>query len=279
MDLEKEIKLLELARQLEKVNTKILDQREKIGKEDLELRSQFSETRDNIIKILAKETPLDSIRDPLVRETLRNVRDGDYYQLDVEAKNFEKAIKRIPPERVENFMRRKGITVSENEVDEYLSKMMREFQAEIIDKIDPDIYFERKDKFSTIISNKQLQSKINCYFLDVRESFLFGQFYAVMGLCRVLIEIAFRDWFVKLRLGNRGRDSKVHDLDGYINVKEAIRKVSGKFNDKELEKESLKLYSTFSKILHGKDAEIPPKADEVLDFARRTFRIIERLYE
>ncbi len=278
IDLETEKRLLALARELEEINRKILEEREKKRKENLYLRKQFYDTKNEIKKILAEVTPLDAIRDPVGRETLRNVRNGGHFQLDIEADNLEKMLKRLPPEVLEDFMREKGITVSENETDAFYSRMIQEFQAEIDDRIDPFEYLERKEEFSTIISNKRLPNKIFVYFSDIRDCFVFGQFYAVIGLCRVLLELAFRDRFVKLGLGKKDKGSNIYDLESY-RIFEVIRKVSAKLNDRTLKTEAEKLYGISSEILHGRDTKMQLKINQVLDFVRKTFKVIERLYE
>lgn len=275
MDLNEEKNLLDLARRLKDIDREINKQREEKGNEDGELREQYYEVKEKIEKILATSLPLDDIRDPLVRDTLRRVRDSDFL-LDRESKELMDNLRKLPPEILESFLKRKGITVSEEEVDEEIARMNFQFDIEITEEIEPFDYLERKKEFSTIIADTRLPQKIHKYFGDIRKCFLFGQMYAVMGLCRVILEIAFKDKFRKLRL-NKFESSKVHSMDDY-RIPQIIREVCVQLNRKSLSNLALELYRESSHILHGRESEVKLEETEVLDFVRKTFKVIEQLY-
>ncbi len=62
---------------------------------------------------MSEESPLDEIRDPSTRDILRRVRDGNYFQLDIEAKRLENFIKKFPANFVEEFFKSRGVTVTD----------------------------------------------------------------------------------------------------------------------------------------------------------------------
>jgi len=198
MNPETEKKLLALAREIKELDKAIIKEIAEKGKEGTNLRTRFYEVAEEIKNILAEESPLDGIRDPVVRDILRKVRDRNYFLLDKEARELENMIKKLPPdivEKIENILRSKGIEVAESEIDEEISRVTMQFSEEIHEKVDAFEYFERKKEIGTIISDTKLPKRIHAYFGEIRECFLLGLMYPAVGLCRVLIEIAFKDRF------------------------------------------------------------------------------------
>ena len=278
MMVEEEKKLMELAGKLSQLNKEIVKERAEKGKESSELRKQFYGTEEEIRNLLAESCPLDTIRDPRTRDTLRRVRDGNCFLLDKELNDMLKMVKNLPPETIESIFSSKGISVSEKEVDDEIDRVLFAFEEEMIQRLDPQEYFERKKDFGTIIADSHLPPKIGHYFIEIRESFLFGQMYAVVGLCRVILELAFRDWFNKLGLGGKFQSPNVSPLENR-NIHEIIRLVCKGLRLKDFQKEVINLYDVSSNILHGRDAVIRIEPSEVLGFVKRTFKAIETLYQ
>jgi hypothetical protein len=277
MDLQKEKQLLDLARKLDALDREITKQRKEKGKEDLDLRKRFYDTEDEIREIFAESAPLDEIRDTKARGTLRKVKSGDSFQLDKESKHLEELFSEYP-KIVSGIIEEKGITVTDDEVEEDRHRTFDDFHTEMVAKIDPYEYFERKKKFGTIIADRRLHSGIQKYFENIRECFLYGQHYAVIGLCRVLIELAFRDIFAKLGLGKREQYSNVHDFDRY-GIHEVFRLVCAKLNTKHMQTKAERLYKISSDILHGRDINMQLEESQILDFVRKTFEIVESIYQ
>ena len=282
MDPIMEEKLLLLARLLKQLDQTVTFQRETQGREDKEVRINYIETRDSIKGLLAEGDPIDSIQDPEVRTILRNVRDGNFYILDLEAKDLDNKIQEIEnkygPEVLVGFLKEKGINVTDKEITEYLEEMEFAFDTDIRSKIDTQEYLNRKSEIGTIITDRKLPPTFHSYYADVRDCYLYGQFYAVVGLCRVLLEIAFRDQFVKLGLARREGKPNVNDLGEYENIHNVIRKVGDVSRNRRLKSASLELYNISSNILHVRDPGKKLEYTEVLIHVRTVCEIIEKLY-
>lgn len=278
MNPETEKKLLALAREIKELDKAIVKERIEKGQEDLDLRKRFYKTEEEITKLLAEENPLDDIRDPIARDILRKVRDKSYFILDKEARELENMLKKLPPdivEKIEDILRSKGIEVAESEVDEEISRVTMEFSEEIHSKIDAFEYFERKREVGTIITDTRLPSKIHGYFGEIRECFLVGLMYPAVGLCRVLVEIAFKDRFRAFGLDKKYSARNVHSMDDY-NMKQIIRTVCKRLGADSLQSE--RIWDMSSDILHGRDSKIKLETSEVLEFIKETFSTLEKLY-
>ena len=249
MNIETEKRILELARKLKDIDQRIAKSVAEKGVCGTKLRDAFHSVRDELKELLSEAPPL-TIRDPEVKKTLRKVREEHFY-LDKEVKKFLDALKNLPPDQVDKIYRTLGIDKEEitSEVDWDLHQ---KFHMEIFGIIDPEDYFENKGAFSTIIVGKQLPNKINAYFDEIRQCFLFGNRYAAIGLCRVLIEIIFRDKCIKLGLRKEYKSSNIIDFDK-DNVSCIIREVCKTLRVSTLKEEAVELYRTASEILHGKD--------------------------
>ena len=106
---------------------------------------------------------------------------------------------------------------------------------------------------------------------------------AVIGLSRVLIEVACQTIYAKLPTQEK---LKIHSINGELSCREMIRKAcyhrlkSFRMSTNEIQnikQRAIDLYDEASKILHG---ELPnPKTDaETLKFVRDVFSVIEALY-
>jgi len=280
MNPETEKRLLALAREIKELDKAIVKERMEKGKENLDLRKCFYETEEEIMKILAEENPLDDIRDPTARDILRKVRDKNYYVLDKEAHKLEDMLKKLPPdivEKIENILRSKGIEVSESEIDEEISRVTMEFSEEIHEKVDAFEYFERKKEIGTIIADTKLPKRIHAYFWEIRECFILGLMYPAVGLCRVLVEIAFKDRFRAFGLEKKYPSGNIHSMDDY-KMKEIIRAVCGRLGSVFLKDETERIWAMSSDILHGRETNMKLETDEVLKFIKATFNTLEKLY-
>jgi len=101
--------------------------------------------------------------------------------------------------------------------------------------------------------------------------------YPAVGLCRVLIELAFKDRFRAFGLDKKYPSHNVHFIDDY-NMKDIIRAVSNRLGSKSLKDEAERIWGMSSDILHGREANIKLDTDEVLKFIKGTFNTIEKLY-
>ena len=280
MDSQKEKRLLSLAREIKELDKAIVKARMGKGKEDPDLRKHFYETEEEIMNVLAEESPLDEIRDPTARDLLRKVRDKNYFLLDKEARELENMIKKAPAdilEEIENILKSKGIEVAESEIDEEISRVTMQFSEEIHGKIDAFEYFDRKKQIGTIIADKKLPSRMHGYFEEIRECFLLGLMYPAVGLCRVLIELAFKDRFRSLGLDKKYSSNNVHPIDDY-KMKEIIRAVCNRLGSDSLKDEAEKIWGMSSDILHGREAKLKLETGEVLQFIRGTCNALEKLY-
>jgi hypothetical protein len=259
------------------MNNEIEKQRKYEGRESLELRKQFYDTSERIKQLLSESPPLDEIRDPNVRNILKWVRDGNHYPLDIESKNLVELLRPLPFDVVKSLMEKKGIFVSEEEVEEFIAFKDQDFIREMMEISDSIEYFERKEEFSTIIADTRIDKKLFAYFDDIRMCYLFGRFRAVIGLCRVLLEIAFRDKFTRMGLGKRNQKSKIHEFEKY-RIGEVIHLVCSKLGSRQLKSTALDLYSASSKVLHGSRVKMSLKSKDALSFVKQTFMILEKLY-
>jgi hypothetical protein len=277
MNPEKERKLLALAREIKELDKTIVKERAEKGKESPDSRKRFYKIEEEIMRILAEESPLDDIRDPTARDILRKVRDKNYFLLDKEARKLENMIIKLPPDIVENILRSKGIEVAESEIDEEIDRVTLQFSEEIHEKVDAFEYFERKKEIGTIIPDTKLPNKIHVYFGEIRECFLLGLMYPAVGLCRVLIELAFKDRFHAFGLDKKYPTRNVRSIGDY-NMKDIIRAVCNRLGSESLKDEAEKIWGMSSDILHDREANIKLDTDEVLKFIKATFNAVEKLY-
>jgi hypothetical protein len=212
------------------------------------------------------------------REILKKVRDGYYFAYDDQWKTTLSGFKRLEAAGIlEDFLRARGIEVTEEEIDQELELREREFYADINDILDMGGYFDRKSAFGTIITGRLLPKPFLSYFSEIKSCFLFGHMKAVIGLCRVLLEVAFRDQFKRKGLAKKYGDQKVSILEDY-RIKGIIREVSKDLKMRSLGDDACKLYDAASKILHGETQDTDENEEYVASFVKDTFAVIEKLY-
>ena len=122
-----------------------------------------------------------------------------------------------------------------------------------------------------------MYQRLGIYFNVLRMCYVFGQFHAVIGLCRVLLEFAFKDRFRKMGLGRKKDHTDIYEISKY-NIQNVIRLICARLHDINLRQESQNLYGKSSMILHGRTDNMQLDSTEILDFIKRTFRVIENIY-
>ena len=266
-----EVIISHLAKQLDVLNKEIVKIEEQ-GFVNTTLRKKLINI-DNVLKdIIADAGPLDTIRDPEVREILKKIRDGNYYTVHRTRKVWNDILKKYGPEVFEALFREKsgGYESTEEEIENYLNETTAQFRQDIETKIDIFDYFQRKQRFGTIVTANKLPEGIHKYFPDIRDCFFFGKFYAAIGLCRVILEIAFKEKYARIV-------PQVKLLDDYL-FRDIVYPVCEHLNKKYLAKKARVLYRQSSEILHGGRPLIPIEEDTVLSFIQETIDIIEQLY-
>ena len=136
-------------------------------------------------------------------------------------------------------------------------------------------FFIKKKEFSTIVTKKALPRIIDWYLDDIRNCYLLNLNLSVIGLCRVLLEVACRRIYDGLP--GYQKDKRI-DMDREIHVKTVIARVCNVKNvGKEKEARAIELYEESSDILHGKMDKYPSD-DDAIGFVKEVFSIIEGLY-
>lgn len=134
-------------------------------------------------------------------------------------------------------------------------------------------FSQRKKDFGTLIVKSSLPENINIYLNQIKNCYLLNMNEAVIGLCRILLEVACRkiyDSTAEKKLAYMDKEREF--VSRVIGVACDARGISHKM--KEMARNR---YDEASKILHGKLTK--PKTDEeCLNFVREIFTIIEALY-
>jgi hypothetical protein len=276
MDIKEENRLSELAKEIKEIDKRITRAIAE-GEDTYKLKQEFEELRDEIKEILGDSLPIHH-RDPYVRKILKKVTEGDYFYVDKEERNFLNLLKNASPERLENIYRLLGIDkgqISESNHHELFLKFDEEIHSSL--RITSADYFERKNNFSTIIVANPLPPKFLDYFKEIRACFLFDYLYAATGLCRILIELSFRDKYNELGFSKKRQPHNVYNIND-PKINEMINEVCNRPELKSLKHEAKKLYYSACPILHGKESTIKLNETEVLQFIRRVFKLVEALY-
>lgn len=274
MNVEEEKKLLQMARQLSQLDRSIVKAVTEGGNTGA-LKEEFCRTRDEIKRLLGDSMPL-KIRDPEVIKVLKWVREGDHFHVDKEERKIIDLVKNNP-NKFDEILRSLGADFDRTEKLGANLDLHLKLIEELTSMISAEDYFSRKDDFSTIIVAHSLPEKINKYFGEIRECFIFDHMYAAVGLCRVLIELSFKDRYQQLGLAKKPKAPGVYPIADY-DIKEVIRAVCSRLGSSPLKEEARGLYKTASDILHGRDATIKLEESEVLKFVRRVFKLVEQLY-
>lgn len=248
MGVEEENRLSELAKKINGIDKRITKAVAE-GQNTYKLEQEFRELRDELKESLGGSLPIHH-RDPHVRKILQKIREGNYFYVDKKDKDFLNLLKNLPPEGLEEIYRILGIDEGNN--SKSYMKLFHKFIEEIHGfVITPDDYFDRKKDFSTIIVAGVLPSKFVGYFEEIRACFLFGFLYAAVGLCRVLIELSFRDKYNKLGFIKKREAPNVYYMDDR-KIYQMISAVCSRPELKSLRGEAIALYGKASTILHGR---------------------------
>ncbi len=270
-------KLLELSRELKKLDKEMV--RRYVNNEDYNnLEIKFLEIKQELIKIISKSDYPIRLYDQEAVLTLKKLRDG---KLSFIEKKFERFLKLF--DAFENgklnlsedselrkiFLSALKDTDTNDEEKDFSDKFF-----ELVDEIDTyvgiDRFFENKIKFSSLFVSSPLPSYFDGIFFTIRWCYIFDLSFAVIGLCRVLMEIAFRDKYIKyFSIQKKGRNVK--EISEYRIGLEEIRRVSKKLG---LGDRAEKLYKDASIYLHGRFE----KSIDDLEFAHKTFNLIEDMY-
>ena len=302
MGVQEEIRLSELAKRINEIDkriTKTVTQGDNPNKSE----EEFRELRDEVKQILGNSSPIRH-RDPQVRKILQKVRDGNYFYVDKKERDFLNFFRNFPPEALKNFREEiqedihkilsrnlppEALEEAEKEIHKILkgeevnksesymnlfNKFIEEIHGSVIT---PDDYFERKKDFSTIIVASPLPPEFLPYYEEIRLCFIFRLLYAAVGLCRVLIELSFRDKYNKLGFSRKKESPNVYYMDDH-KIHQMINAVCTRLELKSLKDEAIRLYGKASTILHGRESTIKLDNKDVLQFIRSIFKLIETLY-
>lgn len=284
---EKERKLLELVREHRNKEKELLDRLN-----DYKVISINEETilapilqnyglGDRIRDLLNEIEPI-TFQDQSVLEHLKKIRNQNsetdklhvqsvFYNLSTNCRrSFEDILKKL--DEMEEEKRK--------QLDQTLDEMISYFMEWVGDSV---TFSERKKEFGTLLVARPLPPNIEPYLRYIKHCYLLNMNEAVIGLSRVLIEVACQSIYDKLPEKDK---SKIQHIDGEISCREMIRKAcqhrltSQQKNTKEIQNikdKAVDLYGKASKILHGK---LPnSKTDEeTLGFVRDVFFVIEALY-
>jgi hypothetical protein len=264
--------LLSLIRQVEKMDKEIMNHRSSGIKEQQKLREEFHNTVEQILNLLSK-MPIIDFGSEHDKNIIKKIIMGQFVLLE-ESRKLKELFDKYGDAFCEYLKDKHGIDVTDQEIDAYLEKQKNDFLDEMEEKVGLDVYFERKNDFGTIITNFKVPQEINDYFNEVRDCYYFGKMRAVIGLCRVILELSFKDIFRRRGLAKKIQ-GKVIDIDDF-KIREIIRMVC---NERKLDhKEVSGLYGLSSKILHGSGKEVSLAPKEIGNFVKKVFKTIEKVY-
>jgi len=268
------IRILSLTEEIEKIDKTINNLRAQNKIEEPSLRSSFFEIEREIKELLSEVEIVDGTFSQRTRQVLIKVRDGEFL-LSIERKRLDRLFDEYGDDIVKYFKEKYGFSASEGEINEVIKKVDGDFNLEISYKIDPFEYLNRKREFGAIITNTPVHRIIHDYYSEIQNCFLFGQFLAAIGLCRVLIERAFKDKAASI---DRSIPDNLRDLTQRTNLYQLIEKVGDEIKSETTKSSAHKLRTLSNSILHGKKENMKIDASTTLEFIRKTYGVIESLY-
>ncbi len=278
MEDQDEKRLLELAREIKRVERetvkKYID-----GKDYHDLEIKFLDLKQKIIELVSNFDYPIKLRDWEVIRTLREIREGNSSFPEKRFERFWKLYNAYDEGKLtldeESELKKiieeiKKETENDKQIDDDFSDRF----SRLIDEIGMQVgsierFFDNKREFSNIFVSSSLPQNFHTIFYEIKWCYMLDLHIAVIGLCRIILEIAFRDKYIKYFSNVRKRDNVV-DLMEY-KVGDMIRKVSRKLG---LGKRGEKLYRDASYYLHGR---IDKHIDD-LKFVHETFKLIEDMY-
>lgn len=268
MDKEQETLLSTLAQRLLDLNNQIKIQNQL--KDPEKIINEFIKTKDVLKEYLAESNPLDEIRNPILRDVFLKIRKGNYFELDKREARMRELIEKHGTEFLEALLGERGIKVTEKEIDKYLDEKELQFKEEMLHEIDFLEYFDRRERLGSIITMGKLPMTVHRYYPDIKKAYLFGQMYAALGLCRVILEICFKEKMKSIM-------PKLIVLENFT-FGTIVDRVCDRLEKRDLRNPAKNLYKRSSDILHGGPHSTNLNPDEVLDFIHETFDVIEKLY-
>lgn len=284
---EEEYELLELVRKHKKKETELID---RLGDPKLKhinevtLLTEIKKNHEigNTIRELFDEIGLLTFRNLSDLEHLKKIRNQHSETDMLYVRSIFWDLSKESERSIEDIL--KKVKEIEDEKHEQLPSTL----DEMIDYFaqwagDSVTFFERKKEFGTLLVARPLPPNIEPYLKYIKHCYLSNMNEAVIGLSRVLIEVACQAIYDKIPENNR---LKIQNINFEIRSLEMIKKAfqyrleCQRKNTKEIRNikdKAVDLYLKASKILHGK---LPnSKTDEdTLKFVRDVFSVIEELY-
>lgn len=260
----KELKLLNLARQHIKKEDEIFTRiREDKLNSAVDLILENSKLAEEIRNFFGEFYEPPQLRDFRALEQLQKIRSGNSTTdklLDVFTKLGYIGYKEIPESELQGRAR------------ESLDEMTDYFMTEAGYSLE---FSQRKKDFGTLIVKSSLPENINIYLHQIKNCYLLNMDEAVIGLCRILLEVACRSIYER----SKGPKKQPTYMDEEREVVQTIIREACRARglSRDMERMAREKYREASNILHGK----PPKRltdEETLNFVRDVFAIIEALY-
>lgn len=164
--------------------------------------------------------------------------------------------------------------IPEGEIQEKASETLNEMIEYLLNQAGYSVSFsQRKKDFGTLIVKSTLPKNIALYLYYIKNCYLLNMNEVVIGLCRILLEVACR------KIYDSTPEKKLAYMD---KEREFVSRVIGVACDArglshKMKEMARNRYDEASEILHGKLTK--PKTDEeCLNFVRDIFSIIEALY-
>lgn len=260
-----EKRLLELAREIKKLDKEMV-KRFVEGKNYGRLEERFLDLKKEIVEIVSRSDDPIKLYDPEATRTLRKLREG---KLSFVEKLHEKFMKLF-----DAWYNGKLKLNEDSELHRILKEILKESDGkdidfeddfserfselvEIIDtEIGIDFFFENKKKFSSLFVTSPLPEEFGRIFYQIRWCYILNLSDAVIGLCRTLIEIAYRDKYRKYFSVQR-RGNNVSELSEKHITLEHIRNVSKRLGLGDRGKDLYELASDYFYMVNLENRLIP----------------------
>ena len=261
---EKELKLLNLARQHIKKEEEIITLlRGEKHNSALDLIIENNRLGEEIRNVFSKFLEPPQLRDFRSLKQLQKIRSGNS-KTDEIVNVFVKIGYIVYEEIPESELN--------NKLTETLDEMIEYFGSWAGCSLE---FSQRKKDFGTLLVKSSLPENIDMYLNYIKNCYLLNMNGAVIGLCRILLEVACRSIYERSKRGKiqpSYMDEEREAVQTIIREACKSRKLSP-----DMAGMARKKYREASNILHGK---LPKRLsdEETLDFIRDVFSIIEALY-
>jgi len=260
----KELKLLKLARQHRNNEEEIITRlREENITGVVGLIIENSELGEEIRNFLSEFPEPPQLRDFRSLEQLQKIRSGD-----------------SKTDELSNVFHKLGYIVYEEIPDNELKFKLAETLDEMIDyfgswagsSLD---FSQRKKDFGTLIVKSSLPENISIYLNQIKNCYLLNMNEAVIGLCRIVLEVACRSIFERNKRGKKQPSYMDEERETVQTIIWEVCKAKGLSS--QMTSKAKRKYREASNILHGKLLKRVTD-EETLKFVRDVFSIIEALY-